>query len=226
MAAEYVLIPRHKYEQLEKDANTPEDTSKTSSGVDDVTMEDNRKVIRGDYDGATPTNSPNTEINLLDKRNDVDLDVSDDSMSPDDYVRNNDYATSDILQSFDPSELKYVQPIMDEMERHEDILTWDKQTGEILYQLEKVPDSNIIELLKDTLTAHLHPIGKMEFYRGLDMMNVQTKYIKHSKNKAPLNILRGKIMETKNVVKKKKIKRIKSNNLNTNNNKGEWISWM
>ena len=157
MAAEYVLIPRHKYEQLEKDANTPEDTSKTSSSVDDVTMEDNRKVIRGDYDSTTPTNSPNTEINLLDERNDVDLDVSDDSMSPDNYVSNNDYATSDILQSFDSSELKYVQPIMDEMERHEDILTWDKQTGEILYQLEKISDSNIIELLKDTLTAHLHP---------------------------------------------------------------------
>ena len=66
----------------------------------------------------------------------------------------------------------------------------------------------------------------MEFYRGLDTMNTQPKYIKHSKNKALLNILRGKIMETKNVVKKKKIKRIKSNNLNTNNNKGEWISWM
>ena len=67
MAAEYVLIPRHKYEQLEKDANTPEDTSKTSSGVDDVTMEDNRKIIRGDYDGTTPTNSPNSETNLLDE---------------------------------------------------------------------------------------------------------------------------------------------------------------
>ena len=146
MAAEYVLIPRHRYEQLEKDANTPEDTSKTSSSVDDVTMEDNRKVIRGDYDSATSTNSPNTEINLLDERNDVDLDVSDDSMSPDNYVSNNDYATSDILQSFDSSELKYVQPIIDEMERHEDILTWDKQVGEILYQREKVPDSNIIEL--------------------------------------------------------------------------------
>ena len=28
--------------------------------------------------------------------------------------------------------------------------------------------SNIIELLKDTLTVNLHLVGKIEFYRGLD----------------------------------------------------------
>ena len=166
----------------------------------------------------------NAESNQLDERNDANLDVSDDSMPLDEYDNNDDYATSDILQSFNSSELKYVQPIMDEMERHGNILKWDKHTGEILFQLKKISDSNIIELLKDTLTASLHPTGKMEFYRGLDMMNIQTKYIKHSKNKALLNILRGKkkIMETKNVVQKKKIKRMK---LNTNNN-SRWISWM
>ena len=222
MAAEYVLIPRHKYEQLEKESNSPKDTS---SGVDSVTMENNSKITTtADDDGSTPPPNSNTESNQLDKRNDTNLDVSDDSMSPNEYDSNDDYATSDILQSFNSSELKYVQPIMDEMERHGDILTWDKQTGEILFQLKKISDSNIIELLKDTLTASLHPTGKMEFYRGLDMLNIQTKYIKHSKNKALLNILRGKkkITETKNIVRKTKIKRIK---LNTNNN-SRWISWM
>ena len=222
MAAEYVLIPRHKYEQLEKESNSPKDTS---SGLDSVTMENNSKITTtADDDGSTPPPNSNTESNQLDKRNDTNLDVSDDSMSPNEYDSNDDYATSDILQSFNSSELKYVQPIMDEMERHGDILTWDKQTGEILFQLKKISDSNIIELLKDTLTASLHPTGKMEFYRGLDMMNIQTKYIKHSKNKALLNILRGKkkITETKNIVRKTKIKRIK---LNTNNN-SRWISWM
>ena len=29
---------------------------------------------------------------------------------------------------------------MDEMERHGDILTWDKQTGEILFKLKKISD--------------------------------------------------------------------------------------
>ena len=222
MAAEYVLIPRHKYEQLEKESNSPKDTS---SGVDSVTMENNSKIITTtDDDGSTPPPNSNTESNQLDERNYANLDISDDSMSPDEHDSNDDYATSDILQSFNSSELKYVQPIMDEMERHGDILTWNKQTGEILFQLKKISDSDIIELLKDTLTASLHPTGKMEFYRGLDMMNIQPKYIKHSKNKTLLNILRGKkkITETKNIVTKTKIKRMK---LNTNNN-SRWISWV
>ena len=221
MAAEYVLIPRHKYEQLEKESNFPKDTS---SGVDSVTMENNSKITTTADDRSTPLPNSNTESNQLDKRNDANLDVSDDSMSPNEYDSNDDYATSDILQSFNSSELKYVQPIMDEMERHGDILTWNKQTGEILFQLKKISDSDIIELLKDTLTASLHPTGKMEFYRGLDMMNIQPKYIKHYKNKALLNILRGKkkISETKNIITKTKIKRMK---LNTNNN-SRWISWM
>ena len=126
MAAEYVLIPRHKYEQLEKESNSPKDTS---SGVDSVTMENNSKITTTADDISTPLPNSNTESNQLDKRNDANLDVSDDSMSPNEYDSNDDYATSDILQSFNSSELKYVQPIMDEMERHGDILTWDKQTG-------------------------------------------------------------------------------------------------
>ena len=222
MVAEYVLIPRHKYQQLEKESNFPKDTS---SGVDSVTMENNSKIITTtDDDGSTPPPNSNTESNQLDERNYANLDVSDDSMSLDEYDSNDDYATSDILQSFNSSELKYVQPIMDEMERHGDILTWDKQTGEILFKLKKILDSNIIELLKDTLTVSLHPTEKMEFYRGLDMLNIRPKYIKHSKNKALLNILRGKkkITETKNIVIQTKIKRMK---LNTNNN-SRWISWV
>ena len=129
--------------------------------------------------------------------------------------------TSDILQSFNSSELKYIQPIIDEMQRHGDILTWDKQTGEVIFKLENISGSNIIELLKDTLTATLHPTGKMEFCRGLDMINIQPKYLKHSKNKALLNILRGKKkrVENKKVVKKKKIKRITPTMVNTNTSK-------
>ena len=42
----------------------------------------------------------------------------------------------------------------------------------------------MIELFKDTLTDNLHPVGKMEFYRGLVDINVKNTYIKHAKNKA------------------------------------------
>ena len=101
MAAEYVLIPRHKYEQLEKESNSPKDTS---SGVDSVTMENNSKIITTtDDDGSTPPPNSNTESNQLDERNYANLDISDDSMSPDEHDSNDDYATSDILQSFNSS---------------------------------------------------------------------------------------------------------------------------
>ena len=46
-------------------------------------------------------------------------------------------------------------------------------------------------MLKDTLTANLHPVGKMEFYRGLDMLKVKLSCIKHQKNKGLLTILKG-----------------------------------
>ena len=49
-------------------------------------------------------------------------------------------------------------------------------------------------------TAHLHPVGKMEFYRGLDLLKVKLTCIKHPKNKALLTIMKGekKIVNKKN----------------------------
>ena len=61
------------------------------------------------------------------------------------------------------------------MENNTDVSTWNRKTGEIVFLQQLVQDSNIIELLKDTLTANLHPVGKMEFYRGLD--HVKSKII-------------------------------------------------
>ena len=77
------------------------------------------------------------------------------------------------------------------MENNRDILTWNRKTGEIVFLQQLVQDSNVIELLKDTLTANLHPIGKMEFHRGLIILKVKLKSIKHPKNKGLLTILKG-----------------------------------
>ena len=65
-------------------------------------------------------------------------------------------------------------------------------------------DSNIIELLKDTLTGNLHPLGKMEFYRGLIMLKVKLSCIKHPKIKGLLITLKGdwKIVNKKSSGKK------------------------
>ena len=64
--------------------------------------------------------------------------------------------------------------------------------------------------------ANLHPIGKMEFYGGLDMLKVKLSCIKHPKNKGLLTIVKGdwKIVNKKS----KKLKSVK--------HKNAWISWV
>ena len=102
------------------------------------------------------------------------------------------------------------------MENNRDILTWSRKTGEIVFLQQVVQDSNIIELLKDTLTGNLHPIGKMEFYRGLVMLKVKLSCIKHPKNKSLLTTLKG---DWKIENKKSSGKKLKSV-------KHAWISWV
>ena len=193
MAAEFILIPKHKYEQLEKDA-TPKDGNL-----------------------STPVSSlpslHTTDHN--DNHPDLSHEGPDDSNTDDD---NDDYDAPDILESFNSTELKYVQPIITLMENNTDVLTWNRKTGEIVFLQQLVQDSNVIELLKDTLTANLHPVGKMEFYRGLDMLKVKLSCIKHPKNKGLLTILKGdrKIINKKS--SGKKLKSVKHRNA--------WISWV
>ena len=104
-----------------------------------------------------------------------------------------------------------MHPILSLMEQNADILTWNKKTGEIVFHNQNVRDSNIIELLKDMFTANLHPVGKMEFYRGLDLIKVKLTCVKHPKNKALLTIMKGekKIVNKKNNGGGRKIKPVK-----------------
>ena len=133
---------------------------------------------------------------------------------PDNSNTDDDYDVSDILESFNSTKLKYVQPIITLMENNTDVLTWNTKTGEIVFLQQLVQDSNIIELSKDTLTANLHPVGKMEFYRGLDVLKVKLSCIKHPKNKGLLTILKG----DQKIVNKKSKKSV--------NHKNAWISWV
>ena len=54
----------------------------------------------------------------------------DDSITDDD---NDDYDVSDVLESFNSTKLKYVQPIITLMENNTDVLTWNRKTGEIVF---------------------------------------------------------------------------------------------
>ena len=110
MATEFILIPKHKYEQLEKDA-APKDgsVSTTSSPPSDDT--------------------PHTTDNN-DNQPDLSHEGPDDSNTDDD---NDDYDAPDVLESFNSTELKYVQPIITLMENNMDVLTWNRKTGEIVF---------------------------------------------------------------------------------------------
>ena len=92
-------------------------------------------------------------------------------------------------------------------------------TGEVAFHKQNIRDSNIIELLKDMLTANLHPVGKMKFCRGLDLLKVKLTCVKHPKNKALLKIMKGeKIINKKNNGGGRKMKPVKKNK--------NWILWV
>ena len=144
--------------------------------------------------------------------------ADDETISNTDGDDNDDYDVPDVLESFDSTEIKYVQPIIALMENNTDVLTWNRKTGEIVFLQQLVQDSNIIELLKDTLTANLHPVGKMDFYRGLVMLKVKLYCIKHPKNKGLLTTLKGDLKIVNKKSSGKKLKSVKHRNA--------WISWV
>ena len=208
MVTECVLIPKHKYEQLEKDA-----TKERSS------LEPSLSQLPPDDKSYTTDNNGNQSQPILD----VKLGADDETISNTDDEDDNDdddedYDAFNVLESFNSAEIKYGQHIITLMENNRDILTWNRKTGEIVFLQQVVQDSNIIELLKDTLIGNLHPLGKMELYRGLIMLKVKLSCIKHPKNKGPLVTLKGdwKIVNKKS--RGKKIKSVKHRNA--------WISWV
>lgn len=213
MATEYVLVPKHKYDQLEKDATPPEHKLD-----EDATPKDTSKPPNND--NADNGNDILPKSALYEFGTMVEDDADDLGVDDSDSDSDDDYDTTDLLQSFSPTELKYVQPIITRMEDNLDTLTWNKKTGEIIFQNKPVQHSNIIELLKDTFTANLHPTGKMEFFRGLDMLDIKLNCIKHSKNKALLSVMKGKrkVVHKMHSYKVKKVKPIKQSN--------GWISWV
>ena len=197
MAAEHVLIPKTKYELLCKNATSTQSDNATNS----ASIQSNNSTI--------PSNGPQL------KQCPPPMDYCSDDSIPDDSTDNPDYKY-DILQGFNSAEFKYVQPILALMMENHDIVSWNENTGEIIFKSNTVEGSNVIELLKDTLTDNLHPVGKMEFYRGLVDINVKNRYIKHPKN---ITLLIAFMDKNRKVSSKRKVKRLKP--VETK----EWIVW-
>ena len=144
MVTEFVLIPKHKYEQLEKDA-APKDGNLSTPLLSPPSDDTAHTTVNND-------NPPNLS-------HDDELGPDGETISNADDDDDNDYDVSDVLESFNSTIITLV-------ENNTDVLTWNRKTGEIVFLQQLVQDSNVIELVKDTLTANLHPVAKMEFYRG------------------------------------------------------------
>ena len=229
MATEYVLIPKQRYNQLQKIGESelgPMDhpTPTTPLPPSTTHTRGTRDVLPRTQYARRSTLLPPKGSGGGDDDADTDDAVDDDT---DDTDGDNDYDVADILQSFTSSELPYIRPILKLMEDQPLVLDWNKQTGEIVFQGEDVTHSNIVELLKDTLTAKLHPTGKMEFYRGLDIMGVKLSTVKHPKNKALLAVIKGdrdvKLKQSKRKVKR--LRHAKSESNPVESNKKVWLNW-
>ena len=211
MATKFILIPKHKYEQLQKDASTTvEDLPITIPSTDNSNSTSATTTTTSDVKQL----SHDEPTKLFHDPDHVKLDETSVSGTTSDND-DDDYDTTDVLESFNSSEVKCVHPILSLMEQNADVLTWNEMTGEIVFHKQNIRDSNIIKLLKDMFTAYLHPVGKMEFYRGLDFLEVKLTCVKHPKHKALLTIMKGKqkIVNKKNNGGGRKMKPVKKKKL-------------
>lgn len=189
MASEHIMIPVAKFKLWESKFKDINENAKMKDSPPEKQLEqshpppDHQSLEKNDADIAVKNDKPKTH-------------------QPVPEQGENDYDLTDIIGMFDRKEVKLIEPILQLMAKKDAKLTWDTKTGEIIFLNQPVTNSNIVELLKDTLVGNLHPLGKMEFLRGLDMLNVNLKFIKDPKMKRLLSVLSGKDISTPAVVKK------------------------
>ena len=105
MTTEFVIIPKHKYEQLEKD--TPPNNGSLLEPL----------LSSPPLPSYTTDTNDNQSESLLDVKRGADdetiCDTDDDG---------DDYDASNVLESFNSAELKYVQPVVTLMGNNTDLL--------------------------------------------------------------------------------------------------------
>ena len=122
MATEFILIPKYKYEKLQKDASTTVEDLPITTPSTNTTSTTTSDVKQLPHDEPTkPFHDPDHAKLDETSVSDTNSDNGDDG-----------YDTTDVLESFDSSKVKCVQPILCLMEQNVDVLTWNKKTGEIV----------------------------------------------------------------------------------------------
>ena len=75
------------------------------------------------------------------------------------------------------------------MNQPQEIMTWDKKSGEIVYMQHHIWGSNIIKLLKSTCAGQMNALGIVQFCRGLIILNVPKKCIQKPRNETKFGII-------------------------------------
>ena len=209
MAAEYVLIHKAKYEHMEReqDVQSPlsssspppppiqlppqQSTSATStrrnSSNDKMDDHDEHESIR---ESTMSTSRRENENVIEDETLSSDSDISIGSDVDDDQY----CSILSILQQFNDDELEYVRPILTAIDGSDNnVLTWNKDNGEIVFHQESIPKTSIVNMLKDTMYSSGNVRGKMEFYQGLAELNVPAKNIRNSRSRCLLSVAKGEV---------------------------------
>ena len=94
-----------------------------------------------------------------------------------------------ISAAFEVNDLEFLSPILWIMNQPQEIMTWDKKSGEIVYMQKRIRGSNIIKLLKTTCAEQMNALGIVQFCRGLIILNIPKKCIQNPKMKQTLESL-------------------------------------
>ena len=100
------------------------------------------------------------------------------------------YYIEDVVAKFeDDEDLNYICPILCFMNQPQEIMKWDKNSGEIFYLNNRISGANIFNLLTCTLTGNMDVVGLVQFCKGLNILSVPTHNLKSFKIKRFSKIL-------------------------------------
>ena len=106
------------------------------------------------------------------------------------HINKKTWNVDDIISTFEVNDLEFLSPILWIMNQRQEIMTWDKKSGEIVYMQHRIRGSNIIKLLKTTCAGQMNALGIVQFCRGLIILNVPKKCIQNPKMKQTLESLK------------------------------------
>ena len=179
MAAEYVLVTKSRFEEIKNMEKKMSSDVKESGGQDIKIDNDNLN----DKSTLEPPISKKPSIEPdqpppSDEKSDLSQEKKPDSS------KNSDKSLR-MQEDIDQLVTKYphLGTLFNIFSQNPETIKWNSN-GSIVIDGEKtIFGSDIIDLMQDTVTNKIRPLGKMAFFRAMAKLNVPSKLIAHAKNK-------------------------------------------